>query len=278
MTASPAIFETLGIPVLRGRPFSMTDTAGAPKVVLVDRAFVTKFFPNDDPLGKRMKLSAEASAPWWTIIGVVPTLAVDRRQSDLIETVYLPLAQSPLRSATILASTAAVPASLAMPVRTAAREVDQDLPIAVNSQGTSVDALLRTRNWHIRVFGTLFMSFGVAALLLASAGLYGVMAFSVRRRTQEIGVRMALGASRTSIVRMVVWEGAWRVALGIALGLVPAYFLGGAMQALFFRVTQTDPVVVGTTIAALLASGLIASLVPALRAASVNPLIALKEP
>jgi ABC-type antimicrobial peptide transport system permease subunit len=127
------------------------------------------------------------------------------------------------------------------------------------------------------VFGGLFTSFGVAALLLASAGLYGVMAFSVRRRTQEIGVRLALGASRGSIVRMVVWEGLWRVALGIALGLVPAYFLGGLMEALFFRVTQGDPVVFGLTILALLLAGFTASAVPAVRAASVNPLIALKE-
>jgi predicted permease len=277
MTASPAVFDTLGIPILRGRAFSSADTASAPFVALVDTAFVTKFFLNDEPLGKRMKLSTDPAAPWWTIIGVVPTLAVDRRGNDLVESVYLPLAQSPMRSATILASTAGAPAGLTMAIRAAARDVDQDLPISVSSLGTSAEALLRSRNWHIRLFGSLFMSFGIAALLLASAGLYGVMAFSVRRRTQEIGVRMALGASRASIVRMVVWEGAWRVALGIALGLVPAYFLGGAMEALFFRVTQTDPVVFGTTILALLVSGLVASLVPAVRAASVNPLIALKE-
>ena len=274
MAASPAVFDTLEIPILRGRGFSRTDVAGAPLVALVDTAFVTKFLPADDPLGKRMKLSGDAAAPWWTIIGVVPTLAADRRQNDMVEGVYVPLAQSPSRFVTVLAATAGPPLGVASSIRAAAREIDQDLPI---SNSTTVETQLHTRNWHIRVFGSLFMSFGVAALLLASAGLYGVMAFSVRRRTQEIGVRMALGASRVSIVRMVVWEGLWRVALGVVLGLVPAYFLGGLMEALFFRVSQGDPVVFGLTVTALLASGLAASMVPALRAASVNPLIALKE-
>ncbi len=274
MGVSPAVFDTLEIPVLRGRGFSRADAAGAPLVALVDTAFVTKFFPDGEPLGQRMKLSGDAAAPWWTIVGVVPTLAADRRQNDVVEGVYVPLAQSPSRFVTVFAATAGPPLAVASYLRAAAREIDQDLPIA---NSTTVDAQLQTRNRHNRVFGSLFMSFGVAALLLASAGLYGVMAFSVRRRAQEIGVRLALGATRASIVWMVVWEGLWRVALGVTLGLLPAYVLGGVMEALFFRVTQGDPVVFGLTVAALLASGFAASMVPAMRAASVNPLTALKE-
>ena len=127
----------------------------------------------------------------------------------------------------------------------------------------------------MRVFGGLFMSFGFAALILASAGLYGVMAFSVRRRTQEIGVRMALGAGRGEVVRMILTQGMWRVGLGIALGLWPAYKLAQAMEALMYRTEAGDPVVFAVAIGTLLLSGFVASLVPALRAAAVDPLTAL---
>ncbi len=277
MVVSTGFFETVQVSATRGRLFTPADTADSTRVLVADEAFVAKFLPGEEPLGRRIRLGGDANAQWWTIVGVVPTLAAGQRQDQTVEGLYLPLTQSPLRGALILASTNGTPANLAMAIRMAARDVDPDQPISINAQGSSVEELLRSRNWHIRVLGTLFMSFGVAALLMASAGLYGVMAFSVRRRTQEIGVRMALGASRRSIVGMVVWEGAWRVGLGIALGLVPAYFLGGAMKALFFRVTATDPVVVGSTVLALLVSGLIAALVPAMRAASINPLIALKD-
>ena len=119
------------------------------------------------------------------------------------------------------------------------------------------------------------MSFGVGALVLAGAGLYGVMAFSVRRRTQEIGVRMALGAARSGVIRMILWQGMWRVGLGIVIGLVPAWFLAGQMRALLTRVSQFDPLVFGLTILLLVLAGAAATIVPALRAASVDPLVAL---
>jgi len=134
------------------------------------------------------------------------------------------------------------------------------------------------RGWAVRLFGGLFLIFGAAALLLAAAGLYGVMAFMVRRRTQEIGVRMALGATRRNVLRLVVWQGLWRVLLGIALGLVPGAFLGGLMEGLIDdSVSPRDPLVHAMTAATLLASGVLASLVPALRAASVDPLVALRH-
>jgi ABC-type antimicrobial peptide transport system permease subunit len=132
--------------------------------------------------------------------------------------------------------------------------------------------------WPVRLFGGLFLLFGAAALVLAAAGLYGVMAFTVRRRTQEIGVRMALGATRRGVLRLVLWDGLWRVALGVALGLVPGAFLGRLMDALTGDdVSTADPLVHGLTAATLLGVGALASLVPALRAASVDPLVALRR-
>jgi predicted permease len=270
---SPSFFDTLSVPILRGRGFTAADTLDAPRVAIVDAAYAARFFPGTDPLGHRMKLSGEPAAPWRTIVGLVPALAADRDRDEQAEGVYVPLAQSPSRFATVLAAAAGPPLALTSPIRLAARDVDPDLPLAGSNTAA---AQLRTRNWHIRVFGSLFMSFGLTALLLASAGLYGLMAFSVRRRTQEIGVRMALGASRLGIVWMIVWEGVWRVALGVALGLVPAYVLGGLMEALLFRVTRSDPVVFGATVLALIASAVAASMVPALRAARVSPLVAIK--
>jgi predicted permease len=274
MAVSPAFFDTLGVPIRRGRGFTAADTASAPRVAVVDEAYAAKFFPGGDPLGASMRLSGDPAAPSWTIVGLVPTLVADRDQGELVEGVYVPLAQAPSRFATVIAAASGPPLSLTSAMRMAAREVDPDLPIAGSNTVTSE---LGRRNWHVRVFGSLFMSFGIAALVMACAGLYGLMAFSVRRRTQEIGVRLALGATRAGIIRMVVWEGLWRVGLGVALGLAPAYFLGGLMQALLFRVTQGDPLVFGATVLALLASGLAASMVPAVRAASVSPLLALKD-
>ena len=121
------------------------------------------------------------------------------------------------------------------------------------------------------------MSFGFGALVLAGAGLYGVMAFGVRTRTQEIGVRMALGADRARVVRMVLWQGLWRVLLGIALGVAPAWGLGTLMTALLYRVTPADPLVFGLTLTLLTIVGFAASAVPALRAASIDPLHALRH-
>ena len=129
----------------------------------------------------------------------------------------------------------------------------------------------------MRLFGGLFLTFGAAALLLAAAGLYGVMAFTVRRRTQEIGVRMALGASQRGVLRMVLWQGLWRVALGVALGVVPGYYVGTLMRALTAGIAPDDPFVHGTTVVTLLVTGTIATLVPALRASSVDPLTALRR-
>jgi ABC-type antimicrobial peptide transport system permease subunit len=137
--------------------------------------------------------------------------------------------------------------------------------------------LIYRRSWPFRVFGTLFMTFGLSALLMAAAGLYGVLAYGVRLRTQEIGVRMALGAGRGQVVRMILRQGMLVVGIGLVAGLGIGYLLGPLMEALFFNVTATDPAIFGTTTVLLLLTGFIASFMPARKAASVDPLVALRQ-
>jgi ABC-type antimicrobial peptide transport system permease subunit len=158
-------------------------------------------------------------------------------------------------------------------VRETLEQIGEGTPL---TNANSLAEELWRQGWAVRVFGSLFMTFGVAALVLASAGLYGVMAFGVKQRTQEIGVRMAMGADRRSVLRMVLWQGMWRVALAIAVGLVPGWLVGTQMSALIRGVSPADPLVYSLTAATLLLSGALATLAPALRAASVDPIVALR--
>jgi predicted permease len=273
LAISTKFFDVLRVGLLSGRPFSSQDGADATSVAIVDQDFATKVFGRTDVLGRRLRLGGDASAPWLTIVGIVPRLSTARSRGRT-EYVFVPLAQSPQTGFTVLASAATNPVGLVPGLRSALLRVDEDIAL---SQPDSLAADYWRSGWHYRVFGTLFMSFGLTALLLASAGLYGVMAFSVKRRTNEIGVRMALGANRTNILRMVLFQGMWRCVLGVVLGLWPAYLLGGAMTELLFNVTPTDPLVVSITLTALLTAGFLASVVPALRAASVHPMVALRN-
>jgi putative ABC transport system permease protein len=275
VAATPAVFDVLGLAPIDGRLLTEADVAGGERVAVVTRDVVARFFGGSRAVGERIRLGRDPHAPWWTIVGVVPQLIEAARTADVvIATAYVPLAQAPDRALTLLAATEGDPLGPAADVRRAVRDVDQDLPtFAVNS----LAGRLHEQGWPFRVFGSLFLAFGIAALVMASAGLFGVLAYSVRLRTAEIGVRMALGADRGRIARMVVRQGMTVVGIGLALGVVLGAALSPLMAALFFNVTPRDPVVFGMTVGVLLATGLAASLAPALRAAAVDPLEALRE-
>ena len=272
---TPGYFDVLGAELRTGRLFTAADSLGAAPVAIVDEAFATRYLGPGETLGRRVRIGDE-KAPWLTIVGVVASLVPETGDDDRVgEVMYVPFAQSPDRGFTLLARTAGDPLALGPGVRALVARDFQDTPVA--NVSTLAGDLWR-RGWAVRLFGGLFLLFGCAALVLAAAGLYGVMAFTVRRRTQEIGIRMALGATGRSVLRLVVWQGLWRVALGIALGLVPGALLGGLMDGLTGDdVSPADPVVHAATVATLLASGLLASFVPALRAARVDPLVALRR-
>jgi putative ABC transport system permease protein len=210
------------------------------------------------------------------VVGVVPELFTSRRVDSDQEfaTAYVPLSQWPDRNLSILLATTGDPLAPANGVRRALREIDPDVP---TFQVNSLAARLAQQGWPYRVFGSLFFAFGISALVMAVAGLYGVLAFTVRLRTSEIGVRMALGADGGRIARMFMRQGMTVVAIGMALGISIAALLSPMMGELFFNVTPRDPLVFTVTIALLVATGLVASFVPAKRAARVDPLAALRE-
>jgi predicted permease len=271
--ATSGYFDVLGVQRRQGRLFTPADNESGARVALVDEAFVAKFLSPGPVLGRRLQFEGK-NAPWLDIVGVVPTLAQRTDGRQTIETVYLPFAQEPVRGFGIFARTAGDPLAVAPAMRAAVARGFHETPL-VNIN--SLAGQYWRDGWRFRVFGGLFLAFGAAALVLAAAGLYGVMAFSVRRRTQEIGIRMALGADRRGVLRMVLWQGLWRVALGIVLGLVPGYFVGGLMRELLAGVTAGDVVVHATAATTLFVAGLFATLVPALRASAVDPLTALKR-
>jgi putative ABC transport system permease protein len=224
-------------------------------------------------LGQRIRFGDEKQ-PWRTVIGVIPTLAVQADADQPLESTYVPLAQTPRRGFSIFVRTAGEPSAIARSVNAALAGVSPETPL---NNANALDRELWRRGWVQRLFGGLFVLFGASALLMAGAGLYGVMSFTVRRRTHEIGVRMALGASRRGVLWLVIWQGVWRVAVGVALGLWPGWFLATQMRALLQNANPADPFVHGVTAATLLLSGVAASLVPALRASSIDPLTALRE-
>jgi len=273
IAGTPAFFEVLEVSAVQGRLFADTDTAGAMPIAVVDEAFAARHLPGGSAIGRRIRFARD-NASWLTVVGVVPTLAPVNQQGQVVETVYLPIAQSAQRGLTILAKTSGDPVALTSAVRRAVSQVSEQLPV---SNPNSLANEFWRQGWPFRLFGGLFLVFGAAALLLAAAGLYGVMSFTVRRRTQEIGVRMALGASRRGVLGMVLWQGLWRVGTGVIVGLWPGWFLGTQMQALLANVSAIDPVVYVTTAVTLLVSGALASLAPALRASSVDPLTALRR-
>ena len=280
ITASTKYFDVLRVKPQMGRVFDSTDANGGALVVVVDETFARQHLP-EGPIGRRIRFGRDTekgttfdTSPWLTVVGVVPALVEPGpSNNNNAATVYRPLAQWPRRDFFVFASAGDDPTAVTGGIRQALGQVGEGTPI-VNVNSLSGE--LWRQGWATRVFGGLFMTFGVAALFLASVGLYGVMAFGVKQRTGEIGVRMAMGADRSTVLRMILWQGLWRVALAVAIGLVPGWRVGILMDGLIDNVSPSDPVVLSLTAVTLLVSGALASFVPALRAASVDPIVALR--
>ena len=272
----PSYFKVWRVPVQRGRFFEETDTAAAPPVVMVNEAFAVRFWSGQDPLGRRLRtFLGSAPEPWRTVVGVVPNIVHNNRtpQQDPDPVVYVPLRQwIRVSGVAVMLRTRVPPGTLATNVRRAIETLDADVPIY--NLWTMEERLLRNY-WFDRLMGTLFAIFAGLALLVAAVGLYAIMANSVNQRTQEIGVRLAMGATARNIVGLVFTQGMRQVAVGVAIGLVIALALTRVLKAVLVSVSTSDP---GTYIVASVILGLAAAcgcLVPVRRATRIDPAVAL---
>jgi putative ABC transport system permease protein len=274
LTVTPGFFSTFGLRPVRGRALEASDRDGALRVTVVSQRFADRFFKGTDAIGRRVRIGGPRStAPWLTIVGVVPDVYSGNPSEPRDEQLYVPLAQNHTNFMSLAVRTAGPPAAMAPAVRGVVAAIDPDIPIYWPY--TMEEALARPF-WFVRVFGTMFMIFGFIALFLASVGLYAVMAFSVGRRTREVGIRMALGAEPGAVVRMVFGQGLAQLAVGMTAGLALALGVSRVMSILLFDVQPRDPVVFGGVAAVLVLAGLMACLLPARRATRVDPLVALR--
>jgi predicted permease len=271
---SSGFLDTLRVKTREGRGISDGDRESTEPIAVVTEDLARRHFPNGSAIGRKIQM--EKDGPWRTIVGVIPAIGVGLQAGDgyVTQLVLTPITQSESRDAMLLVSAAGAAETIGPEMRRAVMDVDPTLPLF---DLNTLSGLYEQRTWPFRVFGGLFMTFGFAALIMSAAGLYGVMSFAVRRRTQEIGVRIALGADRGRITRMVVRQGLWQVGLGIGIGAGLGWLLGSSLQLLLFQVKPGDPMVFGLTIALLALVGLLASYVPAIRAAAVDPITALRH-
>jgi putative ABC transport system permease protein len=273
---TPGYFAALGVPVLQGRDLLATDTADSPRVVLINAAMAKRYFPGEDPLGKQVDFDNPGFPPM-TIVGVVGDVKQDSLREAPMSRMYAPFTQrtwTPLQSAQAAVRTNGDPASAAAYAREALRGVDPDLPLA---RVLTLNAIVEESMSQPRFAMLLLASFGVVALVLASIGLYGVISYTVAQRTQEIGIRMAIGAQPVDVFRMVLTQGARLAGAGIATGIAGALVATRLMESFLYGVKPSDPLTF-TSVAVLLAAiALAACYIPARRATRVDPLIALRS-
>jgi putative ABC transport system permease protein len=273
-SVSSGYFSTFGLKSVEGRTFTRADRGGTLPVAVVNQAFVATHLAGVDPIGRRIRFGASrSSAPWLTIVGVVPNTFAGDPEHMRPPIIYRPLAQNHSNFLSMAVRTSGAPMTITPQVRDLVSTLNRDIPIYwVYSMREAMARPL----WFIRVFGTMFMIFGAIALFLAAVGLYAVMAFSVGRRTREVGIRMALGAKPRDVVGMVVRQGVWQLGAGMLAGLTLALGIAQLMKVVLFDVEPRDPMIFGGVVAVLTIAGLLACLIPARRATRVDPLLALR--
>jgi predicted permease len=271
---SPDYFHVLGTPLVRGRSFSPSDDDQSPRVALIDEALARRFFPDQDPIGRHVKAGRRGSnAPWLTIVGVVGNIKSDGLDQPDQPHLYLPILQNPGYAMAVYLRTEVDPTSLTQSLRQQVQAVDPNLPIfGERTMEDVLSASLAQRRFAMQVVGL----FGVLALLLASIGIYGVMAYSVSQRTREIGIRLALGASTGAILRPLLWQGMLVTLAGVTIGLVSAFALTRSLRSLLFGVAPNDLITYAGLAVLLSAVAMLACYLPARRATKVNPLEALR--
>jgi predicted permease len=273
---SPAFFDALGTPLRRGRFFSAADGLDKARVAIINEAMASRVWPGRDPVGRRFALGKPGpDASWFTVVGVVGNMRRQSLETEPIPQIFEPLAQNPSRHAILFVRTSLEePLQLAGPLRVALRRVDAR---ALAYHVTTVDERLGALVSERRLQTSLLTGFSAVALLLATIGIYGLIQYSVPTRTHEIGIRMALGARAGDIFRMVVREGLFLSLAGLGLGLVGALWLGRTASSLLFGVSATDPVTFVAVSLLLVVVATVACWLPARRAMSIAPIVALQQ-
>jgi predicted permease len=282
--ASPGYFEAMGIPLLQGRFFTEADREESPRVIIVDRELAQRFWPQGDPLGKRMflpdnpedLLNPSKNVRWLTVVGVVGKI----RQRGLVEApdrvgaYYFPYRQSGISNMTFALRTGTEPESLIGPLRREITELDPELPVFdARTMSERLEDSLLTRKVPIWIS----LAFAGVALFLAAVGLYGVLAYLVTQRSREFGIRLALGSTARGIFDLVVREGAQILALGFVFGLVGVYALRRVLEAELYGVRPLEPAVLLGVAGLLALVALVACLLPARRATRIDPVVALRQ-
>ena len=272
--ASPDYFTAMGIPLVNGRYFTDADDQSSAPVAIISESFARRFFFDEDPVGKRIKNGGPASTrPWLTIVGVVKDVKHLALDAEPRPQMYMPYLQNTWTTMTMVMRSQSDPASLAAAARSVVREVDKQQPVTdVKSMRQYFSASISERRFNM----FLLAVFAVLALILAAVGVYGVMSYSITQRTQEIGIRMALGARQADVLKLVVKQGMIPALAGVAAGLVAAFSLTRLMASLLYGVSATDPATFALVPLMLVAVALASCLAPARRATKIDPMIALR--
>ena len=276
ITITPGYLATSRITLLRGRDFTAADNKDAQRVVMIDENGARTWFPNADPIGHQLRLLDKPGDPpkWATIIGVVRNVVYERLTARRpMPCVYVPQFQNPDWFMSVMLRTKTQPRNLVNLARATVMSVNKEIPIY---RVYTMDEIVRNSFWERKFFGTMFSIFAGMALFLASLGLYGVMAYSVRQRTQEIGVRMALGAQAADVLRLVTGQGIRLISVGLAIGLAGAFFLTKLLQSDLEGISPHDPLSFSVVLVMLFLAGLLACYLPARSALQLDPVEALR--
>jgi putative ABC transport system permease protein len=272
---TPGYFATMGIPFERGQDFSQADTAAGRPVVIINQAMATRYWPNANPIGARVQLGVDTGTVWREIVGVVGNVRSQTIGALPVPETFVPHTQVPVNSMGIAVRVGELdPARVLPAIRQRIAAIDNALPLV---RVRSMDAIVEGSAGSTRMQSVLTSVFALVAALLAAVGVYSLIAYSVAQRTRELGIRVALGADRLAVLRLILGEGVTLAAVGIVIGLGGAVLLTRTLASLLYEVSPTDPGVLAITCAGLLGVATVASLLPAIRALRVDPMTALRQ-
>jgi macrolide transport system ATP-binding/permease protein len=268
---TPNYFQTMQIPMVKGRDFTLQDTKSSQRVVVVTEAFVDRYWPHQEALGKQLK--SDLTREWFTVVGVARDTKVTGLNEKPTPFLYLPLYQVYRATMIINARVVGDPLAFGKTLQTTIHELNADLVVF---EVTTLESSEQIASFPQRVAGTFVGAFGLLALVLAAVGIYGVTAYTTRQRTHEIGIRMALGGSKEDILRLVLGHGIRLALVGVSIGLVVSILLTRFLKKLLLGVTSTDGITFSSVAVLLCLVALAACFIPALRATKVDPMTALR--